>query len=171
MKLKLIYFLLMILSCSTSGCISDKDPDGPTLTTGDYLPDFSVELNTGTIISTQTLRGKVAVIVFFNTGCGDCQKELPVIQQLWNEFRENEKVEICLIAREEAKDEIEEYWKENNLSMPYSPQDNRDVYSLFAPSVIPRIYVANPKGMITAAYGDQDMPSLDDLILDIQNCL
>ena len=47
--------------------------------------------------------------------------------------------------------------------MPYSPQDNRDIYSLVAPSVIPRIYIADRTGKIVMAYDDSDMPSLSAL--------
>ena len=71
------------------------------------------------------------------------------------------------IAREESQSEIEAYWKAQSLSMPYSPQENRDVYSLFARSVIPRIYIADTLGVITAAFGDIEMPDLQSLIVEI----
>lgn len=160
----------MLLVCTTQGCINDDEPkDGPTLTVGDHLPEFSVTLNNGEIISPQTLEGKISVIVFFNTGCGDCRQELPVIQQLWNQYKDDSEVVIALIAREETEPEIEAYWNENNLTMPFSPQENRNVYSLFAPSVIPRVYISNQELIITASYGDTDMPSLERLISDIES--
>lgn len=157
--------------CTTTGCISDDDPEGPSIAIGDKLPEFSVTLNNGEEISTGSLYGKVSVIVFFNTGCSDCRNELPVIQQLWESFKDNPQVAIVLIAREENETEIEEYWKANGLTMPYSPQDTREIYNLFAPSVIPRIYVADRKGIIIAAYGDTDMPSHTILEEIIKSCL
>lgn len=160
---------LLIASALLAGCVNEDEPKGPSLSVGDPLPVFSVEMNTGYTVSTQSLEGKVAVIVFFNTGCPDCQKELPVIQTIWETCQDASDVEVVCIAREETEVEIEEYWVANNLSMPYSPQDNREVYNLFAPSIIPRVYVANPNGIITASYGDTDLPSLQTLINDIHN--
>lgn len=153
-----------------SGCISDE-PKGIALGPGDKLPEFSVEMNNGQVFSTETLRGKVPVIVFFNTSCGDCRKELPVIQQLWEVYKEDDTVKVIPVAREQSLESIEEYWVDNGLTMPFSPQDNRDVYELFAPSIIPRIYIANQEGEILYAYGDTHMASLEDLLQDIQNIM
>lgn len=160
----------MLFVCTTQGCINDDEPkDGVTLTAGDKLPQFSVTLNNGAIVSTSSLSGKPGVIVFFNTDCGDCRRELPVIQQLWDLYMDNSEVNITLIAREESEQHILNYWNENGFTMPFSPQENRDVYSLFAPNIIPRVYVYNAEGIITAAYGDKDMPTLQDLVTDITN--
>lgn len=161
----------MMIVCTFQGCISDNEPEGPSLKVGDSLPDFSVSMCDGTIVSTSTLKGKVPVIVFFNTGCKDCQKELPVIQRLWEIYKDNETVAIVPIAREEEEKEIQQYWNQKEFTMPYSPQENREIYSLFAKSVIPRIYIANPYGIITAAYGDSENPQIERLISDIKQAL
>ena len=153
--------------CTTTGCITDEDPQGPSLSVGDSLPQFSVTMNKGEVITTESLRGKVSVIVFFNTDCSDCRKELPVIQDLWERYHEDSQVKVIAIAREESAEEIENYWRENGLTMPYSPQSNREIYNLFAPSIIPRIYIANPSSVIVANFDDSELPSLDILISEI----
>lgn len=168
---KVIIALLMMFVCTTQGCISDDEPDGILLGVGDELPVFSVTLNNGNEVSTSSLLGKVPVIVFFNTNCGDCRQELPVVQQLWDAYKDHSEVEILLISREESAREIQEYWEANGLTMPYSAQETREIYSLFAPSVIPRIFIADKEGKITASYGDKDMPSLSMLAEDISKNL
>lgn len=165
--IRLLFGLLMMFICTTTGCISDDEPEGPSLKAGDSLPQFTVTMNNGEIISDSSLRGSVAVIVFFNTGCSDCQKELPVIQDLWEKYIGDSDVKILAIAREESTAEIEEYWQENGLTMPFSPQQNREIYNLFAYNVIPRIYIANTSGIITANFDDIEMPSLKKLIAEI----
>ena len=169
--LRIFYSLLMLLVCTTQGCINDDDPKGPSLSVGEPLPVFSVEMNDGRKVSNTSLLGKVSVIVFFNTGCRDCQQELPVIQKLWDEYRDNENVEIVLIAREESEQEILDYWSEHNLTLPFSPQENREVYNLFASSVIPRIYISDQKGIVKANFDDSDMPSLEVLSQEINKLL
>ena len=153
----------MLFVCTTQGCISDEDPKGPSLSVGDSLPDISIVMNNGDIVSTASLMGKVSVIVFFNTNCSDCRKELPVIQSLWEEFKDSDIV-ILPIARDESAEEIESYWQYNGFTMPYSPQNDRKVYNLFAQSVIPRVYIANTQGVLTSIFDDdKDLPSLENL--------
>lgn len=171
MKFRIVWLFLMATICSIQGCVNDNDPKGPLLTVGDHLPQFSVEMSDGLKISTADFIGKAGVIVFFNTNCSDCREELPVIQQLWEEFKNNPDILIIPIAREEKKDEIETYWKENNLSMPFSPQDNKDIYNLFAPSVIPRIFITDREGIIIFSSGDSDMPGFSQLKNIIESIL
>lgn len=162
----------MLLSLlATTGCINDEDPSDPGLRVGDPLPHFSVEMNNGTWISSSHLKGSVAVIVFFNTGCPDCQRELPVIEQLWNIYKDSGNVFIVPVAREESESSIEEYWVKEGFAMPYSAQETREVYNLFASSGIPRIYVADPQSTIIAAYDDNDAPGLEKLTADINDAL
>lgn len=168
--IRILYVVFMLLVCSTQGCISDNEPQGSSISVGEALPSFSVVMNNGETISNSSLTGKVSVIVFFNTDCGDCRKELPVIQQLWEQYKQDESVSIIPIAREESELKIQKYWHDNNLSMPFSPQENRMVYNLFAPSVIPRVYVANPHGIITAIFDDdKNLPSLETLEMAIES--
>lgn len=161
--INIFFGILMLFVCATTGCVSESEPDGPSLAVGDSLPQFSVIMNNGELVTDLTLKGKVPVIVFFNTGCRDCQKELPVVQELWEQYKDVSDVKIVPIAREETKEEILEYWNTHNLTLPFSPQEGREVYNLFAPNVIPRIYVADKKGVIKACFDDSDMPSLNTL--------
>ena len=68
-----------------------------------------------------------------------------------------------MISREEADDTISAYWKENELSMPYSAQTTRDVYHLFAQTRVPRIYVCEKGGIIKAVYTDDPVPGFEEL--------
>ena len=155
--------MAMLISCTLQGCVNENEPEGVALTVGDSLPEFSVIMTDGTVVSKASLKGKRGVLVFFNTDCSDCRKELPIVQQLWDKYKNNPDVVIALIAREETAEHIAAYWEANGFTMPYSPQEDREVYSLFAPSVIPRIYITDTKGIITFSSGDTDMPDLKEL--------
>lgn len=63
-------------------CIDDDVEEGTVdLQTGESIPVFSVVMDDGQIITSETLKGEVSLIVFFHTGCPDCRKELPVLQK------------------------------------------------------------------------------------------
>lgn len=140
-----------VLSCfimmlSMISCVNDDDPGEWSLAAGDRLPDFTVTLNDGSRLSAADLNGHQAVIVLFNTSCPDCREELPRLQLDYEQRPEGE-VWVC-IARDEEATSIARFWADHNLSMPYSPQPDRRVYNLFASTGIPRIYRANPAGII-----------------------
>lgn len=59
----------MLFGCLFSSCIRDEVPAGhDRVEPGDMLPDFSVVLNDGSELSTQSLKGKVAVLIFLSYG-------------------------------------------------------------------------------------------------------
>lgn len=146
-----------------TGCVGEKEPENIGKTVGEGLPQFSVILDDGSQVSTTSLRGKVAVIEFFNTSCADCRRAFPVLQNLYERYRDNEEVMIFAIARDEDASAISSYWRQNGLSVPYSPQKGREVYELFATVGIPRIFIADREGVITACYGPEDEPSATTL--------
>lgn len=164
--MKLIYKTLIILVTALicQACVTDDEPTGFSLVVGDSLPSFSVKLYSGETVSNKTLRGSVAVIIFFNTACPDCRQEFPVIQKVYDTISENPEVNLFGISRNETSASILQYWEANSLTFPWSPQPNREVYNLFADKGIPLIFIADKKGVITAIFGDKDMPD-DSLIL------
>lgn len=51
-------------------CIDDDVEEGTVdLQTGENIPVFSVVMDDGQIITSETLKGEVSLIVFFHTGC------------------------------------------------------------------------------------------------------
>ena len=161
--MKKTVLILAALMLAVSACIRDKIPEGAELGPGDRLPEFSVILDDGSVVSTGDLSGKVSVIVFFHTGCPDCQAELPVIQRIHDEF--SPEAAVLCISREEDASDIAEYW--NGLTLPYSAQKDRTVYSLFARMGVPRVYVSSGDLVIHSVYDDSPVATYEDLAADI----
>lgn len=160
-----IYTALLLLLCTS--CINEKEPSSANdIAVGDRLPQFEVTLNDGTTVSTKDLEGKKSVIVFFNTLCGDCRDELPVLQQAYEEAG-SEAVFIC-ISREEGKEAVQKFWDENSLTLPYSAQETRDVYNLFASNVIPRLYIADKDLVVTHVFTDNPIATKEEIINGIR---
>ena len=162
------FVLCLAAVCSAlflSGCIIEKD-SGADLKVGDHLPDFSVKMNDGRVVTDEDLIGSVSCVVLFHTSCPDCQNTLPSIQRLYDEYAP-ETVRFALISREEGAEEIESYWIEMSYNMPYSAQESRKVYNKFASSRIPRVYISDKDGIIRYIYTDNPIPSYDE----IKSCL
>ncbi len=161
MKRILLAVALVLGVTMLAGCINE-DARGADLKTGDKLPGFEVIMNDGTIVSNEDLKGGVSVVMFFHTACPDCQKTLPVMQRIYDEYS-LKGVKIAIISREEGEDDISPYWNSNNLKMPYSAQNDRSVYELFARTGIPRVYINDRNGIIRYIFTDNPVPSYDDL--------
>ena len=160
----LILFVLAIFSSCISDD-SDTETQGANLIVGDTLPTFQVTMNDGSTIRTSDLLGGVSVVVLFSVDCGDCRMELPEVQRLWNQQLG---VPIVLIARENTEEVIRSFWQQAQLTMSYSPQSDRKVYSLFASSRIPRIYISDAQGVIRFSHADDAMPTAEQLADEIK---
>ena len=161
--------LIILFLAAFTACIQDPDePPATSLSPGDSCPLFSVTLLDGSVITTHDLLGKTSVLVFFNTSCGDCRRELPVIQEVYDRINtEGKEVVFLCIARDQDKSSVENYWQENGLTLPVSPQTGREVYNLFASAVIPRIYIISPSLVIESVWSDDPMPSASDIISEL----
>ena len=180
MRKFLLWFLAALLMTACGGCSATDDKadgdeamDADSLVVGDQLPAFEVTMNDGTVVRTADLQGQPSVVVLFSVDCPDCRHELPEVQKLWDRSRQGEltgdgkPLPIVLIARKNLAEDIEPFWKFAEFTMPYSPQPDRKVYSRFAPSRIPRIYISDASTTIRVAYADTGMPTAETLAEDI----
>ena len=165
--MKKIAYILMALLAAVS-CIHD-DPDQEfELKTGDRIPEFTVRMSDGATVTSAQLSEGPAVIMFFHTGCPDCQNTLPSVQRLYDNYKDE--VKFVLISREQQDEEILPYWQEKGYTMPYSPQKDRKIYNLFATSRVPRVYICYD-GKIVNFYTDDPIPYYEDLLTDLMNIL
>lgn len=165
MRIRNIAFT-MIAALTVVSCITEEEssaPSGSRMKPGDRLPAFSVVTAEGDTCTDKSFEGKTSVIVFFNTGCGDCRKELPILQRIYDDYAGMEDFKMLCISRNEKAEDIEEYWEKNGLTLPYSPQKDNSTYNRFAYSTIPQIYISDSTCTIKAIYLDKPMAEYADL--------
>lgn len=151
-----------------SSCIFDNREGKDDLKVGDKLPNFSVTMNDGSVVTGEALRRGVSVVVFFTTTCPDCQQMLPEMQRIYDRFSA-QGVNFALISREEGEEKVAAYWQQEGLSMPYSPQTDRKIYNLFATSIVPRVYVSDKGGTIRTIFTDNPVPTYSNIETAILN--
>lgn len=152
-----------------SSCIYD-DPDKEfELMTGETIPDFTVTMTDGTVVTGESLRHGVSLIMFFHSSCPDCQGTLPSVQRIYDEFLDKG-VSFAIISRSQLAEEIDPYWQEQGYTMPYSGQKDRKVYNLFATSRVPRVYVCKD-GVIMKIYTDNPIPTYEELLADVESLM
>ena len=150
------YIALMLLCLLMTGCSSIEDDNEVTerVNVGDRVPLFTVDVvNDGvhSTFSTAQLMGET-VVVFFNTTCPDCQRDLPKLNQYYLKHKADEGFQMVAISRAEGEEDVAAYWKDKGLQIPYSAQNDRRIYELFASSIIPRIYFVSAQGVVTRIF-------------------
>ncbi len=75
----------------------------------------------GNEFSTAQANGKVVLINFFATWCGPCQMELPHVEAVWKEHRDNDRFALLVIGREETTDSVRTFREEQGFSFPIAP--------------------------------------------------
>ncbi|MFT3739882.1 MAG: redoxin domain-containing protein [Breznakibacter sp.] len=114
---------------------------------GDKVPKFTISNDHKTIDSHQS-GNKITWINFFATWCGPCREELPELQKVWDEFKSNPNFELLVVGRQHTQHEVDAFANTQNYTMPFYPDPERLVYSLFATSYIPRNVIIDEKGIV-----------------------
>lgn len=148
---------LVLLLC---GCLREESEEVWALRVGDRLPEFAVTLldmqgadAQEHAVCTSDLIGHVTLICLFDTSCGDCRRELPELQKIY-ENETFDAVEFLCIPRGGDGDEVRDFWTKHGLTMPVSLPD-ASVYHLFAQAFVPRIFISDSEGIIRASFCEE----------------
>jgi len=94
------------------------------------------------------LRGEVVLVNFWATWCPPCNKEMPDLEALYKEFR-NQRFVILAISDEDA-DKVRPFIAERQISYPILLDPGRKVFDLFQVEGIPKSFVYDRDGKLVA---------------------
>jgi len=135
---------------------------------GEQVPSFVIKDKKDNILKIEDLKGKVVLINFFATWCPPCRQELPRMQkEVWEKWGKRDDFAVMVLAREEGWDKLDPFMKNNEYTFPIYPDLKREVFSLFAESMIPRNVLINKDGKIiyqSIGYSADEFSKLIELI-------
>jgi len=149
MKTKQLLISFAFLVCAAT--LSAQD-EFTLVKVGDTAPDFSFSTEKGQTKKLSDLKGKVVWINFFATWCGPCRQELPHLQkEVYDKLKSDKNFELIILGREHSWAEINKFTTENKFDMPFYPDIERKVFSLYAKQNIPRNFVIGKDGKIAVS--------------------
>lgn len=154
---KISFLICLALTCFFASCNEDDD-NNLKVNIGDSLPVFSIDVyyngnfDKASPISSTTFAGRPSVLVFFDSTCTDCQRQLPVIQTFFKTWGDEARI-IC-IGRGEPTATIRDYWKKQHFTMPVAPQQDNVIFKQFAETGVPRIYMTDAQGIVRYIFAD-----------------
>ncbi|HDZ41619.1 MAG TPA: TlpA family protein disulfide reductase [Bacteroidetes bacterium] len=144
-KYLLIISTLVLITVTTRA----QDDESTLTRPGQEAPSFSCMTVDGTVIDIKELKGKVIWINFFATWCPPCKKELPVLEKnVMERYRDNPDFVLVVLGREHSMDEMKEYAVSTGLELPFAPDKEREIFSMFATQSIPRNVIIGRDGKI-----------------------
>ena len=121
--------------------------------------DFSLDGMDGSTLNFEDKRGKVIFINFWATWCAPCIAEMPSIQYLHDEFKDNPDVIFVMINVESKRSKARKFIDKKEYTFPvYYPNATR-IPSVYASDGIPTTYVIDKEGYIV--YQKVGMASYD----------
>ncbi len=114
---------------------------------GKSIPDFTLPSLSGESVPLSSFKGQVVLIDFWASRCGPCQMEMPIIQKLYNDYKDKGLVVLAINCGEEKKD-VEEFIKNNNYTFPVLLDKEGEVSAMLQVTAIPRLLVLNKDGVV-----------------------
>lgn len=126
--------------------------------------DYKMDLldQKGNKVSLEDLKGKVVFINFWATWCGPCIAEMPSIQKLYDQFKDNSEVAFVILEAEGNKEKAVKFMQNKKLNLPvYYP--NSGFPEEFFRGSLPTTVILDKEGNIAhitegmADYSGQDI--------------
>ncbi len=103
------------------------------------------------IVSLSYYSDKVVLINFWQTTCSWCQDELPLLDELYKNYKDNGLVVLAINIGEE-KEKVLQLVEEKGFTFPVLLDREAEVAKKFLISNLPTNYIINPNGSISAMH-------------------
>ena len=167
MRIKaLVLFALALFVMSLSSCTLTLMDDGDReerLKVGDRIPSNVYFITAdGHDVTSQALREGDVMLVFFSVTCPDCRQELPVVQGLYNDYRD--RVKFYLVSATDNYRMVEDYFNQSGFTMPFVASDGNFRFAELGRSGrVPTCWFIR-NGRIAGVWYDSPMMSRDDFV-------
>jgi len=138
MKNKIFIILSFFIGISI---ITEAQDEHTFVKEGDLAPGFEMQTVDGRKVKLQDMKGKVVWLNFFATWCPPCRQELPELEKLYQDLKDNKNFELFVIGREHDSAELKKFITEHGFTFPFVPDPKREIFSKYAAQNIPRNFI------------------------------
>jgi peroxiredoxin len=114
---------------------------------GQPAPDFALRDLNGQIRRLSDFRGQVVFINFWATWCPPCRRELPEIQAVYDD-KKDEGLTVLEVDYQESTAAVKDYWSEQGLTMPVLLDSSGDVVDQYRLVGLPDSFFVDRDGIL-----------------------
>lgn len=136
---------------------------------GSIAPEFTLETLEGKIVSLEDYRGKIVLINFWATWCPYCVKEMPDLNRLYLENKEDNFI-VLGIDVAENKSKVENFVKEGGYRFPILLDKTGKVARDYLVSGLPMSVMLDEEGRIRAIQlGMMTYPQMKEMLDSVRS--
>jgi cytochrome c biogenesis protein CcmG, thiol:disulfide interchange protein DsbE len=114
-----------------------------------FAPDFTLQTLDGQTVKLSDLRGKAVLINFWASWCPPCKAEMPAIQHIYDDYRNQGLVVLAVNAtNQDTFANAQAFLTENNLTFPVPLDVNGEITRLYKINSFPTTFFIAPNGII-----------------------
>lgn len=170
MRPKIGYLIIVtIVLLLMEGCYAKDGGEFHIIDTGQKAPHISLPGMDGNIVSLDRYKKDVIVLVFWATWCKNCKKEMPLLEEIYNRYRDKG-LTIIGVNYNEGKEKVEKFVSEMGLTFPMALDNDLKVTRAYQVLSLPTIFFVDRKGFIRDRYrgeiGEEFMLSKVDPLIE-----
>ena len=125
----------------------DQNTSGEKPEAGETALDFRFQDAEGQTFALSDFRGRLVILNFWATWCGYCNKQLPHIQQLYDELPEPDVVLLTLSKGEEPAT-VATFMQDEGLSFPVIVDSEQKVSAQYQVTGVPTTFFIDEEGIV-----------------------
>lgn len=138
---RIIAIVPCLLALWTTSCRSAE--------VGARVPDFSVRTLSGDLLSRASLAGKPVLLVFWNTWCASCAKELPQVNRMAEKFGSRRLTVLAInTGLNDSEGKARAYWKKYGYSFQAGYDRSFELGEAFRVMGVPTVILADAQGVV-----------------------
>jgi len=151
--------------------IANPDTD-PILDKEKAAYDFTLTSVDGSTLDFETLKGKVIFINMWATWCAPCVAEMPSIEDLYSNYKDNPEVVFALISFDKDPKKAEKFIDKKGYSLPVYFPNTTQIPKVYESRGIPTTFVIDKQGFIAykkigmANYGSKSFAKMMDELIE-----
>jgi cytochrome c biogenesis protein CcmG/thiol:disulfide interchange protein DsbE len=131
--------------------------------------DFSPIAMSGQQVQLKDLRGKAVVINFWASYCDPCKAEAPMLERVWNDYRDKGVILLGINTNDPLKNALD-YLTQYGITYPNAPDEGSRIENAYRITGIPETFVINTQGKIVRHFmsepNERDLRNMIDQALE-----
>ncbi len=142
------------------------------LSKGEAAPLFDVETLDGKRIRLEDLRGKIVLLAFWASWCGECVAEIPTQKELYEAFGSDERFAMIGLSLDQSAQTVRSFTKSQQMNWTQAvlgDWSQTKIPSQYAVSYIPTMYLIDQNGIVVDVLRGQKMrEAIEKALADLE---